>query len=187
MTWDLQLFAAMNGLAGHSAVLDDVMLMLGRPSSLWVPGLLAGTYWVWMNRREAFIALPTLLSLIIVADAFGARLKDLVARPRPCHVLQVTHDLYGCGKTFSFPSNHAVNTAAAAAFLHVLYPRSGWVTWPTVALIGLSRVYTGGHYVTDVLGGWVIGIGLGLGAAWLYRRWVTGVGTDSRGSVGSRY
>jgi undecaprenyl-diphosphatase len=169
--FDATLFTAINGLAGTSALLDDLMRILGRPGSLWVPGLLAGGYWVWANRREALIGLPTLLTLIIVADAFGARLKDLVARPRPCQVLQGVHEVIGCGKTFSFPSNHALNTAAAAAFFHLLYPRSGWVTWPIVALIGLSRVYVGGHYVTDVAGGWVAGALLGAVAAALLLRW----------------
>ncbi|MGH7252010.1 MAG: phosphatase PAP2 family protein, partial [Nitrospiraceae bacterium] len=66
---------------------------------------------------------------------------------------------------------HALNTAAAAAFAQVLYPVTGWGPWPLVAVIGFSRVYVGGHYVSDVLGGWIIGGSLGAGAALLLRRW----------------
>ena len=50
-----------------------------------------------------------------------------------------------------------IQGAAAAAFAQVLYPVTGWVTWPLVVLVGFSRVYVGAHYVSDVLGAWVIG------------------------------
>lgn len=171
MSWDVSLFLAINGLAERSASLDELMLALGAPSLLWWPGALLGIYWLWLNWREALIAGPALAGIIGVADFLGAFIKDLVARPRPCHALSQIHEFYACGKTFGFPSNHAVNTAAAAAFLHVLYPKSGWITWPIVALGGFSRVYVGAHYVTDVLGGWVIGGCCGAGVAWLLLQW----------------
>lgn len=171
MNWDESLFRAINGLAGQSTVLDWLALTLSTPGTLWAPGILLSGYWLWLCWREALIAAPVLGGLIGLLDFVGAQVKHLVARPRPCMVLSDIHQLEACGKVFGFPSNHAINTATAAAFLHVLYPRSGWVSWPLVGLIGLARVFLGAHYVTDVLGGWVLGGLCGAGVAWLLLQW----------------
>jgi undecaprenyl-diphosphatase len=173
MSWDESLFRAINGFAGQSAWLDGLALNLPTSSLLWVPGIVLGGYWLWLSRREALLGAPVLAATIGIADFLGGQLKWAVERVRPCHVLSqsVMLESGGCGGLFSFPSNHALNTAAAAAFLQVLYPKTGWVSWPVVALVGVARVYVGAHYVTDVLGGWVIGGLLGAGAAWLLVRW----------------
>ena len=172
MNWDDSLFRAINGFAGQSALLDEFALGLSRSSLLWVPGIALSCYWLWLSWREAILGAPALAATIGIADFLGAQLKHLIARPRPCmSLLDIQQVEAACGKVFSFPSNHAINTAVAAAFLQVLYPRSGWVSWPLVGLIGLSRVYIGAHYVTDVLGGWLIGGLLGSGAAWVLLRW----------------
>ncbi len=171
MEWDPTVFQAINGLAGQSALLDEVMVRLGRPGQLIVPILLAFGYWIWMHRRQALIGTPTLAVLIVLVDFIGAQLKHLTARPRPCQVLPHVHEVVGCGGTFSFPSNHALNTATAAAFFQVLYPATGWVSWPLVAVIGFSRVYVGGHYVTDVVGGWALGGVFGTAVAFALLRW----------------
>ena len=172
MSWDESLFRAVNGLAGQSSWIDQLALNLSKSSLLWVPGIVLAGYWLWLSRREALLGAPVLAATIGIADFLGARLKDLIARPRPCmSLMDIQQVEAACGKVFSFPSNHAINTAVAAAFLQVLYPRSGWVSWPLVGLIGLARVYIGARYVSDVLGGWVIGGLLGAGAAWLLLRY----------------
>jgi membrane-associated phospholipid phosphatase len=173
MSVDETLFLTINGLAGQSAAVDQFFLQLGNRSLLYVPGAIAIVYWIWSNRREAFLGGPVLGAAVGFADFFGGQLKWVFERVRPCRAISdaIKIEPSGCGGLFSFPSNHAANTAAIAAFLHVLYPKSGWVTWPIVALIGFARVYVGAHYVTDVLGGWVLGGLVGGGLAFALLQW----------------
>ncbi|HKN85304.1 MAG TPA: phosphatase PAP2 family protein, partial [Nitrospiraceae bacterium] len=126
---DEALFRGINGLAEHSAIVDWSMLALAQSSNLLLPGLFVFFYWLWLDKREALVGSVVLAGVIVVNDFIGAQVKHLVARPRPCRVLDHIHQLAGCGGTFSFPSNHAMNTAAAAAFAQMLYPACGWVTW----------------------------------------------------------
>jgi membrane-associated phospholipid phosphatase len=173
MTLDETLFLAINGLAGQSALADYVFLQLGNRSTLYLPGACAIVYWIWSNRREALLGGPVLGAAVGLTDFLGGQLKWVFERVRPCRALTeaVKIELSGCGGLFSFPSNHAANTAALAVFLQVLYPKSGWITWPIVTFVGFSRVFIGAHYVTDVLAGWMLGGVVGGGAAWVLLQW----------------
>jgi undecaprenyl-diphosphatase len=101
-------------------------------------------------------------------------LKSMFARPRPSivpHLREVW--------SLSFPSGHALTSAVVYLTLGVLMMRFSerrLVKWYCItlammatALVGMSRVYLGVHYPTDVLGGWLIGLCWAL-AFWLIER-----------------
>jgi undecaprenyl-diphosphatase len=64
----------------------------------------------------------------------------------------------------SFPAGHAATAFAGAVLLSLLAPRLAPAFLALATLIGLSRIYDGVHYPTDVLAGAALGALVGAGA-----------------------
>lgn len=107
------------------------------------------------------------LLLVLGATVGGAvlnvALKELFARPRPEVVPHLAEAF-----SSSFPSGHAMLSAIVYLTLGVLLVQlseSRWLKAYVLGvavllsfLVGLSRVFLGVHYLTDVLGGWMAGL-----------------------------
>jgi undecaprenyl-diphosphatase len=71
----------------------------------------------------------------------------------------ITHLLIAPSADYSFPSDHATASFAIAATFILHRMRRGGIVFSIAALLMIfSRVYVGTHYVSDVLGGALIGI-----------------------------
>lgn len=156
--WDLHLFRVINGDL-RNAVFDVLMPLITDPDPFFIPlALVAVGLLIWGGRRGRTAVVLALL-LLVVTNAVNETLKLWVQRPRPCHALEAVHLLVGCSKSnFSFPSSHAVNVTAQAAFFGFAYRPLVIPLFLVAAMIGYSRVYVGVHYPADVVGGVLVGL-----------------------------
>jgi undecaprenyl-diphosphatase len=144
-------------------------------------GIIAGR-----TLRQRAVAAALCLGCLGAAQAARYGLRTLVARPRPAHVDWATH-----ASGWAFPSGHTTTAALTAGLLAIaVYARAPRGRTPLAvvigcwgALVGLTRVYLGVHWFTDVVGGWLFAIGwLGLclcaATWWLPEGFITGT-TDT--------
>lgn len=135
------------------------MTALGSTSVLVLIVVLATSYLLAIRRR--------LVALILVASIAGGALLNVllklsVARPRPDLVAHLVKET-----TLSFPSGHSANSATIYLTLAILLATTqtrSRVRWLIIIcallitmIVGLSRVYLGVHWPSDVVAGWAVG------------------------------
>jgi undecaprenyl-diphosphatase len=129
--------------------------------------------WLFFKDREkTFVALALGIIALLLSDWAANELKHVFERLRPCNEIRDVRMLAGCGKSFSLPSNHAVNAFAFITPFFILLKKS-WTRYAFAALavlVGFSRVYVGVHYPADVLAGALLGIFLGFCTLQVYNR-----------------
>lgn len=150
---DVFLTQIINHFAGISAALDIPMVAI---STIAVPLMIlvvAGQWWRQDDREHIRHALVATGLSFLIGLAINQAILLLLQRIRP-YDAGVSHLLIAPSGDPSFPSDHATATfAIAAAFLVQGLRRQGCWFLVAALLVGISRVYIGTHYVSDVLGG----------------------------------
>lgn len=119
----------------------------------------AFTLFIFIKNKKIGVSIISNLAIITVLNQL---LKRIVQRPRPTEFRIVEESGY------SFPSGHSMVSMAFYGYLIYLiykYVKNKYLKWISIILlsilicsIGISRIYLGVHYTSDVLGGFFISI-----------------------------
>ena len=156
----------------RNGFLDSLMPLITNKWNFTVPIVLLLLYVLLFRPRRDQILAASAVAVVLLADASTYFLKDHFHRIRPCNALPQVHLLNGavCTNSFSFPSNHASNVFAIAAFFSYNYRKLVIPCFIIAGLIGYSRIYLGAHYPTDVMASVVWGMLVGFPAAMIAER-----------------
>ncbi|GAA2741098.1 hypothetical protein GCM10009868_05860 [Terrabacter aerolatus] len=150
---------------------------VGGPVGMPILALVAVAVITWRRRRWT----PIVLTLIAAAGSLAMTVvgKNVVDRARPPASLAVPP----LEVSPSFPSGHTLNATVLTTivvYLVLIESTAAWqrtlaITLGTVFVVtmGLSRVFLGHHWLTDVLAGWLIGLAWALAVITAHRLWLT--------------
>nr|WP_246324753.1 phosphatase PAP2 family protein [Petropleomorpha daqingensis] len=147
---------------GRSAVVNDLLQVLTSPGLTVFRVVVLLPVVVWLVLRRLWWTAAWVLTAIVLIAPLTTAVKELVGRVRP--------DFVNGGarlESLSFPSGHSSGSATLVTVVLVL-------TWPLLTrtgrriclglgialalLVGLTRMWLGVHFLSDVLGGWALGV-----------------------------
>jgi undecaprenyl-diphosphatase len=157
--------------------LNPLLLVLSYAGSPWVLGPVAVVVFLaltWLGHWRTGLLC---VILFLTSDVACQAVQPLVGRPRP----DVKNVYPGQPKGPGFPSDAATTSIATYALVALsladVLKRRVWqmvIGVAAVALvlaIGFSQMYMGWSYLSDVVGGWALGLSLALLFRWLDLRW----------------
>jgi undecaprenyl-diphosphatase len=146
----------------RSAALDALLQVVTAPGLTVVRLVVAVPVLVLLARRRAWRTAAWVLVAVALIGPLTTLCKDVVGRLRPQFANGGAHL-----QSLSFPSGHSSGIATAVTVGLVLgwpllsaHARRVWLAIGVaiVVVVGFSRMWLGVHYLSDVVGGWSLGI-----------------------------
>lgn len=130
-----------------------VVTYFGHPA-LW---FFVSAWLFWLGKEKKSFALA---SLILFTGFIAGALKMIIAQPRPSGILIMEHET-----SYAFPSGHSTVAGALSAYAWCakeIQKNYKYILIILALLTGVSRLYLGVHYISDVIAGLFIGAILGI-------------------------
>jgi membrane-associated phospholipid phosphatase len=156
----------------RAAALDDLLTVLTAPGLSWVRFVVFLPVLAWLVRRRLWWTAAWVVTAVVLVAPLTTALKVFFGRIRP--PFEEGGARY---ESLSFPSGHSSGIATLVAVALIL-------AWPLlsararrwtlaagialVLLVGLTRMWLGVHFLSDVVGGWSLGLAWTLGTALLF-------------------
>jgi membrane-associated phospholipid phosphatase len=147
------------GVAEKPGLVRSVAVFFAHSGDSWFWGVALLILWIVGNafwKRWAVVVLPSIGILALLVFP----VKQLIRRRRPDGVWGM---IYRKTDPHSFPSGHAARAFLIAVLASSLGP--AWlivILWIWAPLVSIARVAMGVHYISDILGGLLLGILAGL-------------------------
>jgi len=165
-------------LNGNHNPFWDSFIWLYTGQIVWIPALILFVFFLFYkkDRKEALLILLSFVLIIILCDQISSHIcKPYFMRFRPTHhpdFMNYVHTVNNYrGGNYGFISGHAANAFGFATFALFLFRNRlftftilGWST-----LMVYTRIYLGVHFISDIIGGIIVGLLLGFG---IYRLFV---------------
>jgi undecaprenyl-diphosphatase len=167
---DHAIVLAINSL--HTPLLDEIMWLISG-KIIWIPMYLFLIYLAYQHfgKKNTIYFLVLVITAIALSDLVSSKIiKESVERYRPSHNLELESQLHFYkqkngefyqGGEYGFVSSHAANFFAIALFVGLIFrekaPQLIYTLFSIAILVGFSRIYLGVHYLSDIIGGAIVG------------------------------
>lgn len=136
---------------------------LGDGGIIWI--ILGIVFLCLKKYRKTGIGIMFALVLgVIIGNLF---LKNIVTRIRPFDLVEGINLLINAPKDFSFPSGHTLSSISSATVIFMNNKKIGIYFLILAVLIAFSRLYLYVHFPSDVIGGAVLGVIIGIFSVYL--------------------
>lgn len=141
--------------------LDGFMYKITNIGGVLFTSLIVVLFIIFGRNFNEYLGFEMLVAMII-SQSIVYSLKAILSRERPYKILEHLNTFGIEMKDYSFPSGHSASSFSIATTIALNNPKLSIYVFTLAMIVGISRIYLGVHYPTDVAVGIFLGVGISL-------------------------